>query len=189
MKNTRQFSVTFLGTCSLGLTLLVVPALGQGLGIERGPYLNFGAGLNFMSAEFHADTGMRFSAAGGYNFNKWTGLELETGFLYNRNVGSKVHASGESLAQVPLMANFVLRYENEAKVTPYVGFGLGADLMFGGSRSYGAVAYQPMAGVRYEINDKMSVGIGYKYLGYALTAMFGFVEGNHGVVAEFNLKF
>jgi opacity protein-like surface antigen len=197
MKNIKRFLVTSLSTCGVVLTLLAIPAHGQGLGIEKGPYLNFGAGMNFMSAEINADVGFRLSAAAGYNFNKWIGLEFETGFLYNSFspesswFGRGEDDDGGSLGQVPFVLNFVVRYENESKFVPYVGFGLGGVLMFAeGEDDTGFdFTYQPMFGLRYEINENMSVGLGYKYLGYASTVLWGFQLGNHAVMAEFGWKF
>jgi opacity protein-like surface antigen len=195
MKNIKRFLVTSLGAWGVVLTLLAIPAHGQGLGKERGPYLNFGVGPNWMSAEFHADTGFRFSAAAGYNFNKWVGLELETGYLYNNTLsgfsafGNQVTTPGVGVGQVPVLVNFVLRYENPSRVVPYVGFGLGGELVYSGSDSLFELVYQPMFGARYEINEKLSVGLGYKYLGSGLAAMFATMEGNHSVLIELNWKF
>jgi opacity protein-like surface antigen len=195
MKNTKLSLVTLLGTCSVVLTLLAIPAQGQGLGPEKGLYLNFAAGANWMSAEFHADTGFRLSAAAGYNFNKWIGLEFETGYIYNNTFtsrslfGREITGPGVVLQQVPLLVNCVVRYENSSKIVPYVGFGVGGNFVFNNDTSGFDFAYQPMLGVRYEINESMSVGLGYKYLGSGVAALFAAMEGNHSVMAEFNWKF
>jgi opacity protein-like surface antigen len=171
----------------IAMVILAVPAYAE----DEGWYLNFGAGVNLMSAEFNADPGFRVSAAGGYNFNRYFGLELETGYLYNSldplDSGDPAH-----LGQVPLMFNGVLRFANESDWVPSIGFGLGAAALFEEGTDGGAftVTYQPMAGVHRVINENMSVGVRYKYLGYVAPSLFlDTMLGNHSIMFELNKTF
>jgi opacity protein-like surface antigen len=189
MKTIKQCPAKFLVLGNLMVALLAVQACGQAPGKDGGPYLTLGAGMNVMSKEYDADPGLRLSAALGYNFNKWTGLELETGLLYNTFKPGAFTSSDYAL-QVPVLLNFVVRYENESKWVPYIGFGLGGDFQFDQEDSGFDVVYQPMFGVRREIKDRMSVGLGYKYLGFvAGSALNDEQLGNHGIMIDFNWKF
>jgi len=154
---------------------------------QAGLYLNAGAGVSIaekvnvnkfgvptsgVKADF--DPGVRLSVAGGYSLNKFLGAELETGFIYN-SVKSVTGAGSvdASLSHVPIIANVVLRYEQpDVKWVPYAGAGAGGDLSIltldnvgnvDGTSSSFEFAWQAFAGVRYKLNEKMSIGAGYKY--------------------------
>jgi opacity protein-like surface antigen len=119
----------------------------------------------------------------GYAFNRYFSLEAQVGWTWNpiNSVqGSSVHDT--SLSTMPLMANAVLQWPiPQTRIIPYVGAGAGGALTLfdtGGFTSsapggpvtlYGndtdfVFAWQAFAGVRLELNDKISVGIGYRYL-------------------------
>ena len=164
------------------------------------------------------DTGLAFEGAIGFSFNPWIAVEFETGFI-----GNEVsHVDGFTLDNtfvynVPFMANVTLKYTiPRTIVTPYIGAGVGGSVMgfdtdyfsngdvsLYGSGSDVVFAYQLYAGVRFEINDKMSVAVGYKYFATkdADIAFSSFnagepdihlgIEGisSHVVTVSFNLKF
>jgi opacity protein-like surface antigen len=136
----------------------------------------FGPGLG---RTVNFDTGARIGAAGGYNITDWLGAEVETGIGYNKIrswTGGTVRRTW--LTGVPLLANLVLQGPNKTGIVPYVGGGLGVSFTVldtdgfsdGTTRVTGTdtdavFAYQAMAGLRYQFNDRMSAGLGYKYLG------------------------
>lgn len=153
------------------------------------------------------DTGARFGASGGWNFNPFVGIEGETGFIYNsfKDVDA-------SLSHVPMMANVVVRYDQpNCNWVPYAGVGAGGDVsiitlnnVFGngviadGSEATLEFAWQAFAGLRYRFNPNMSIGAGYKY--YSVDgASWDFAGFNdsirighanvHSVLVEFNMKF
>jgi len=129
------------------------------------------------------DVGFGMDLSGGYAFNRYFALEFQTGWTWNSidSIGGNP-ASDSSLSTIPLMANAVLRYPiPRTRIVPYVGAGVGGAMTIfdtdgytrsvpGGTVSlYGSdmdfvFAWQAFAGVRLELNDKMSVGIGYRYL-------------------------
>jgi opacity protein-like surface antigen len=155
----------------------------------RGPYLTAELGGNWAGATNTSVTlsGFRLSGAAGYNFNRWIGLELETAYLYASKDDVRV-------SQVPILVNFVLRYESKWKWVPYASAGLGGIIVWGrdddDSSTFGDGAYQLTAGVRRMLNEKMSVGASYKYLGFVASSLL--IErriGNHSVNLGLNWKF
>jgi len=155
----------------------------------RGAYITGEIGGNVAGAADSSVTlpGFRLSVAGGYNFNRWIGLELETGYLY----GSK---GDTTVSQMPFVVNFVVRYEGKTKWVPYVGAGLGGVIVWGdaggASGSAGDAVYQLMGGLRRVLNEQMSLGLSYKYLGYTVSSIL--VDrriGNHSVNLGLNYKF
>jgi len=129
------------------------------------------------------DTGMGVDAAFGYMFNKYVGTEVEGGFTWNsiNSVeGASIHDT--SFGTAPILANVILQYPiAQTRVTPYVGGGVGGagtffdtdsffrtvpggSIELHGSESDFAFAWQGLAGLRVALNDKMSIGVGYRYL-------------------------
>jgi len=158
-----------------------------GLASEKpasGLYLSADASANFMEdltenagvasagSRFEMDTGYRIGLVGGYNFTRYVGAEVETGFLQNRFTGGNPQ---DWYAQVPILANVVFRWENSSRLVPFLGAGAGGAysiMQFGDSSatvSDGdmAFAWQGMAGLRYEITDRASIGLIFKYLAVA----------------------
>jgi outer membrane protein W len=161
------------------------------------------------------DAGLRISAMGGYQFCKYFSAELESGILYNsvKSISGSLVVDA-SLANVPMVANAVFHIPLASHFVPYCGFGLGGSMSIltidhatiAGSVLDGADADlvwagQAFAGFRYEINSRMGVGFGYKYLATAepswdvvsSTAGSGQIRFDnartHSFLAEFSLKF
>ena len=123
------------------------------------------------------------------------------------------------LANVPLLANAVFHIPLELNFVPYCGFGFGGSTSvlnidhatingtFGSAALHGEDsdllwAAQAFAGFRYEFNDRMGVGFGYKFLatGQPSWDVFSFTSGSsgqlqidkartHSFLAEFTFKF
>ena len=165
------------------------------------------------------DAGLRISAAGGYQFCKYFSAEVESGILYNSiksitGPGSSGGDTDASVVNVPLLANAVFHIPLESSFVPYCGFGVGgstsvltidhatiAGRALDGDDSDFVWAAQAFAGFRYEFNDRMGVGFGYKFLatGQPSWDVFSFTAGSgelrfdrartHSFLAEFTLKF
>lgn len=175
-------------------------------------YFKFDAGANFVQDtdgsrkapatptvlfESEFDPGFRVGLGAGYNLNRYLGLELESGFLYN-----EIKDTDSWLGQVPFLANVVVRYQNASRFVPYIGGGAGAvigilDLEeLDDSDSQALFAWQGLAGLNYKISDTTSVGLAYKYLGtessnYDVAGFrWHFSEvHNHSVNLVFNWQF
>ncbi|HPA18648.1 MAG TPA: outer membrane beta-barrel protein [Verrucomicrobiae bacterium] len=90
--------------------------------------------------ELKTEGGVRVSAAAGYNFTEYAGIELEVSALYSRLTavdvpgggghGASSELTGGSLWQIPVLANFVLQYPNRLNITPFVGIGGGLVFMY-----------------------------------------------------------
>ncbi len=160
------------------------------------------------------DTGFRLSAAGGFQFCRYFSAELESGVIYNSIKSITGSPSTDaSLSNVPLMANAVFHIPLESNFVPYCGFGVGGSTSvldidhatIAGAPLHGddadvVWAVQGFAGFRYELNDRMGVGFGYRFLATgeprwdALSVggsgKIGFDNARtHSFLAEFTMKF
>ena len=193
----------------------------QNMAADTGAYVNIDAGVNIVSdvdfdigigtATAELAPGFRGSVAGGYRFTPMLAAEVETGFLMNEVDqisfgGSSGDVDDVSLSHVPLLANVVFRFENDSPFIPFVGAGAGGvasflnldddDLGSDDNDSDLVFAWQLQAGVHYRINDQMSVGLAYKYLGTDSPEFD--IEGetieldsvhNHSILGSFNWSF
>ena len=139
------------------------------------------------------DVGFAFDATFGYAFNKWFSVEGEFG--WNGNGISQAQGIQEQntyVYEIPFLVNVGFQLPlPRTKLVPYVGAGVGGsasvfdtDLYSNGattvvgSESDFVLAYQAFAGVRYEINEQMFAGLGYKFFAtgsptYSFDAAFG----------------
>jgi opacity protein-like surface antigen len=178
----------------------------HGRAADPAAYVNAGAGMNIINetdvagSTLSFDPGLRFNVAGGYHFTPMISAEIETGFLLN-----DVEDAGDtSFSQVPFLANVVFRFENSSPFIPFIGVGVGGvaafltidDLISEDDDSDVVFAWQLQAGVHYKINDNMSAGITYKYLGVDSPEFDiggGIVDfdvtHNHAIMASFNWSF
>jgi opacity protein-like surface antigen len=125
--------------------------------------------------DLELDPGVRVDFAPGYNFCHYFGVELNTGFIWN-SLDSLNTASGSipvegDLLQIPIFGNVILKYPTPIRLTPFVGAGGGGsyirlDVDDGDSEAGDDffAAYQFFGGIRYEIDDGMSIGLTYKYM-------------------------
>ena len=128
-------------------------------------------------AELRFDTGLRLSVAGGYQVTDWFSAELETGFIYNSADLRGINSDGEiDISRAPILANVVFQCPKSAPFIPFFGAGLGGaasvlyadDVTIGATTADGSFgdfvfACQAFAGLRYAINEQMSLGLIYKY--------------------------
>jgi opacity protein-like surface antigen len=132
-------------------------------------------GLPATGASLSMDTGARFDLVGGYQFCDWFALEAEAGMLYN-SLDKVTNPSGPAsfedlnLWQVPIMLDAVFTIPLKSRFKPYFGIGVGElwSVLEGHaitkSHEDYAFAYQGQAGVHYNLNEQMNLGLGYKFL-------------------------
>lgn len=149
-------------------------------------------GVAPVAGEMTFDPGARIGASAGYNFAPWVGAGLEIGYSFNeiKSISGVTGLSGDAaIGQVPIMGNVTFQLPNKTRFVPFIGGGIGASMNIfyademryrfdapgapGGSGTVfldGAwatttFAYQGFAGVRYDFNDAMGLGLLYRYLG------------------------
>ena len=157
-----------------------------------GPYFRVGIGPSFyqngrltgfggpFSARVEYNEGLASDVAVGYAFNQYVATDFELGF--NGAEINNVDASGFNthnsyLYNFPFLANVILSYPiPQSIVTPYIGVGVGgANDVFDAGNNFGGevsgsqndvvFAWQAFAGLRFQLNPQISIGIGYKYFG------------------------
>lgn len=128
--------------------------------------------------------GAGFDLAGGYAFNKYFAVEIQTGWTWNpiNSIEGALAVNDTSMSAVPFLANAVVELPiPRTIVVPYLGAGVGGAFTVFDTDGYtravpgGTVslydsssdfvfAWQAFAGVRFQLNDKMTLGVGYRYL-------------------------
>lgn len=171
-----------------------------------GPYFRSGIGPSFFpngtlksftvagasgpaNASVHYDTGVAFDAAFGYAFNKYIGLDFESGYIWTRIDSVQGYQSNHStFANVPLLVNGTLSLPiPHTPIVPYIGGGAGGSVSIfdghnftdtdvtssadgdfvQGEESDTVFAWQAFAGVRFTLGPNVSLGLGYKYFATA----------------------
>jgi opacity protein-like surface antigen len=144
--------------------------------LQEGRLNTFG-GSSGKDVEF--ESGFAFDAAIGYAFNKYLSTDFEFGFV-SAGIDSVPGFFVDDftvLYNAPFLANLTLSYPiPRTIVTPYIGAGVGGsltifdtdgfgnstDAVFGDDSDF-VFAWQAYAGLRFELNKQVSLGIGYKY--------------------------
>jgi len=142
---------------------------------QDGTLQQFGTAVN---APVSYDTGVAVSGAFGYAFNKYAGLDFESGYIWGRiNNVQGFESNGSTLANVPLLVNATFSLPiPHTPIVPYIGGGVGGSVSIfdghnfndgtdfvQGEESDTVFAYQAFAGVRFKIAPNVTVGVGYKY--------------------------
>jgi len=156
-----------------------------------GPYFRADVGPSFFQdgrlnkfggstrSDVEFETGFAVDAAVGYAFNKYLAADFEFGF-----VGADIESvpgffvnDNTLLYNAPFLANVTLSYPiPRTIVTPYIGAGVGGsvtvfdtdgfgnstDAVFGDDSDV-VFAWQAFAGLRFDLNKQVSLGVGYKY--------------------------
>ncbi len=124
--------------------------------------------------KIHFDTGVRMDLALGHNITKNWAMELEMGLMantvnYSYTLGTDY--GSQSLVQMPLLLNVVFTQPLGSRCAVYVGAGGGgifsqyADAYGDSTPSAAAWAYQAQAGLRVQLSEHWTMGLGYKLLG------------------------
>jgi len=118
------------------------------------------------------DPGIRLSLGGGWRFSDWIRAGGEFGVISH-----SIDGADASFAHFPLLANVEFQIPNSSPLVPFFGGGPGVsvstisfddDNLAGGDDVDGSAAdatfvWQAYAGVRYKLNDSMSIGAVYRY--------------------------
>ncbi len=198
-----------------GLSILALAFTASAAELADTPYLNVDAGVaiqkditsTITGSKITFDPGVRFGISGGYRFNESVALELETGLVYNsvdKDGGVPLSSFGVNADwyQVPVLGNVIYHIPFGDKFQGFIGAGAGGVVStinveagpFSTDDSDITFGYQILAGVMYAINDRMDVGLGYKFLGTADHDFDTFVFLNdstqtHSLLATFNVRF
>lgn len=126
------------------------------------------------SGKIKFDTGVRLDVGFGYYITDWLSVELDSGILINfTHLKDDFDESGDlGFYQIPVLANLIYHIPTRSRFRPFVGAGIGGvqsqlvdyDLFSGGSDSDFGLAWQALAGCRYQLSSKVDLGIAYKYL-------------------------
>ena len=141
------------------------PALTEDATVREFPGAGSGGKVEF-------DTGVRLSAGGGFRFTDWFRAGGETGFILNG-----IDGADATLTHVPILANVEFQLPNKSPLVPFVGGGpgfaistisfeednLSGGLELDGSASDAVFAWQLYGGLRWKLNERMSLGAVYKY--------------------------
>jgi OmpA-OmpF porin, OOP family len=212
------FAMAALGGITVSISTATAQTSGFYLSGGVGPAYTEKTGLRefngpLSGVKVHFDPGFQFRFTAGYRITPWLATELETGVTYN-NIDSITGASeaNGSLVNAPLLANLVVQCPStKCRLTPYIGGGLGGSsavldahditingVTLSGTKSDGVFAYQGFAGLRYHIDNHMSVSLAYRYFGTTAPtweadfgpgrARFG-DDQTHSVTASFTYDF
>ena len=197
-----------LGSALLVLSTATIHAQENGfyLGADVGP--NFADKLTsdfLVNGSISLNTGIRGDVFVGYAFGLTEHLslapELEMGALYNSfgngTINGQNTTGGGDVVQVPFLANAILNWHFNPRLSIYGGVGVGAEYFdvsvsnsnspqaaFAGSE--GDVAWQAELGLKYKLGPG-DLGLGYKYLGFS--PLFFNPIANHTVVASYTIHF
>ncbi|MFZ4762632.1 MAG: outer membrane protein [Alphaproteobacteria bacterium] len=157
-------------------------AANAGLSLQQKTSFNYASGAN-VKTDF--DNGYGLSASFGYDTGKIWSLggfrpEIEVGYresdvnTHRLNGGSPLAGPTGRVSNLYAMANIIHDFHTGSKFTPYLGAGLGIARVdasgFGVSAipavlsdKDNALAYQAIAGVSYQLNNKTALTLDYRY--------------------------
>jgi opacity protein-like surface antigen len=151
---------------------------------QNGTLKSYTGGIPFVNGAqnqtVNYNVGVSVDGAVGWAFNKYVGLDLESGYVWGRiNNIPGYNANGSTIANVPFLGNLTLSLPiPHTNIVPYIGGGVGgSESIFNahsfsdagnvqtlyGSESDTVFAYQAFAGVRFMLSPNVSLGLGYKY--------------------------
>jgi len=126
------------------------------------------------------NTGARGDLDLGYNFNPYTAMELEGGFMWNtiddlNGQSLSAHDQTVDLYSIPLLANFFIKIPTHTPLIPYLGIGAGGNVSIMNYQDKGTTfnetdiepAVQGEAGLRFMVSPNASFGVGYKFMATA----------------------
>ena len=136
----------------------------------------FGVPVGGSTVKFNP--GLRLGAVGGYQLLEWFAPEVETAIMANEidSIGGATQVHEASFVNVPFLLNGRFQIPTHSPFTPYFGAGVGFStsiidvdhITIGGVTIHGdqadtVFAYQAFAGLRYRLNDRISLGLEYHY--------------------------
>jgi opacity protein-like surface antigen len=126
------------------------------------------------------DPGIRFGVAGGYNALPWLAIEIESGVTANSVDNLGPDSIDAAISQVPFMANLVIHCNHFNRFLPFIGAGTGGvasvfaidqpflvgnDIIWlEGADTDVVFAWQAFAGLSYDLNENMGIGLTYRFL-------------------------
>lgn len=143
------------------------------------------SGFNGLTGKVKYDVGASGAAAFGFAFNQYVALDVQTGYNWARiNSVQNYYPNGSTMANVPFLANLTLSLPipHHTKIIPYIGAGVGGSdsvldahqfhpLNPASAQAYVisdnaddvVFAWQAFAGVRFMVNQNISLGLGYAF--------------------------
>ena len=162
-------------------------------GQHPGPYFHADLGISIVQdidtsvagvpGRLELDPGPRFSIGAGYvlytDAAYETAVQFETGVIYNspsklKGDGFESSADGD-FYQVPFLADIIYSFKVTPRLAPYIGIGGGGvysrlsinnldGFPVDSSTDEFDAAVQAMAGLRYKLDERNELGVGYKFL-------------------------
>jgi opacity protein-like surface antigen len=165
--------------------------------------------INSAGGEMEFDVGFASGLTAGYRITPWMAAEFQTGYMLNGATGVDA-----VLSQCPMMLNLCFELPKSKKFVPFAGVGAGGMLSIltiddyidgdwvDGSASDFVFAYQAFGGLRYHFNDRMGVGLLYRFRGtegpsWDVENYYGYTVGeialdnvySHTFTVLFNFRF
>ena len=141
------------------------------------------------STAFSYEPGIRFDVIPTYHLTKNVAFDFNSGVIWNPldkilEGGNTVPIEGDQI-EIPFLLEAHFRFPMENRLTPFVGGGGGGVYIYdvidrvgsdrvdaSGDDVYGAI--QGVAGIEYEVNPNITLGVVYKYL-HIFTEETGFL--------------
>jgi opacity protein-like surface antigen len=162
-----------------------------------------------VSGSFSVDPGPSLELAVGYNLNQSLLIELQSGLLLF--AGSSSHLNqfedyvSDDIYQVPIMARLLYKVPLHSRFRPFLGVGVGGVYtsveengeagFFGGPTSTHSdftFGYQACAGVRYQINRLLALGLEYNFMGtleHSFNSLHFGETYSHTIAVSLSLQF
>ena len=185
-----------------------------------GPYLHVGKGSPLFqndsepvaAGRWEHSAGPAWDTSLGWNFNSYEAAGLEFGFAgAGSNNVPGFSLNNPRLANVPVLANVTLSLPRPGcRWMPYLGAGAGGDDVVYAPEGFGqgvpslfgnqndvVFAWQAFAGWKFRMNDRLSLGLGYKYFAAGNPAGPSVIDSpaaadgvrNHSLLLTLRLKF
>lgn len=147
----------------------VLVAAGSAQAQERGWYVRGDVGGSFegqVKAERNADLDSAVFGAAGVGYDLGNGLRAEGETVFTKN--DLDSPSGGDATTIGGFANIVYDFQTPGRIKPFVGAGLGLAHVkpdgAGVDDEDTGLAYQAKAGVSYQINDRLTAEMAYRYM-------------------------
>jgi opacity protein-like surface antigen len=144
---------------------------------QDGDLTDFGGSHSGAKVSYHV--GMSMQGAAGFAFNKYLAAELEGSWTVSRPDSVRGFFLDDTyVSTFPIMAKVIIQLPiPRTLVAPYIGAGVGGTttifdtdffsdgfVAVEGDDADFVFAWQAMAGLRVNLNEQMSIGVGYRFL-------------------------